>query len=322
MTASSDSTPAPHVSVVMPCFNGAATLREAIEGVRAQAEPRFELIVVDDGSTDGGPDIVQAMSQADSRIRLVRQPNSGPSVARNTGVAQARADVIAFLDSDDMWTPGHLSSHLEAMARDPRLGLSFSRCRIVDAQAQPTGDLTRVWMEDITPQDILASNPTATCSSVVVRRSVIDEIGTMRADMVHAEDQEWLFRVVSSGWHMRQVAEPTVLYRTSPVGLSADTERMYQGWCTFISHARAAAPDLVAGHFPRAFAQMQLYYARRIIRTGQTGKLARRALARAIAEMPRLLIERPATVAALAAASMAPRAANACFSTLRRLKNV
>jgi glycosyltransferase involved in cell wall biosynthesis len=94
------------VSVVIPLYNRANHIRRTVDSVLAQTYRNFELIVVDDGSTDGGGDIVR--QYADPRIRLVTQPNSGECAARNRGVAEANANWVAFLDSDDEWMPRFL----------------------------------------------------------------------------------------------------------------------------------------------------------------------------------------------------------------------
>lgn len=103
--------PHPRVSVILPVYNRAASLAPALDSVLAQAMPPHEVIVVDDGSTD---DIMAALAPYADRIRLIRQDNAGVAAARNTGLAAATGDWIAFQDSDDLWTPGHL----EAVARD------------------------------------------------------------------------------------------------------------------------------------------------------------------------------------------------------------
>lgn len=108
------------ISVVIPLYNKRATVRRAIDSVLAQQAPdlSLELIVVDDGSTDGSADVVRAIS--DPRIVLVQQANAGPGRARNTGAARARADLLAFLDGDDEWQPGFLAAGLAALERHPQ----------------------------------------------------------------------------------------------------------------------------------------------------------------------------------------------------------
>jgi glycosyltransferase involved in cell wall biosynthesis len=101
------------VSVIIPLFNKAPYIARALASVTAQTFTDFELIVVDDGSTDEGPRIVEACD--DSRILLVRQANAGPGAARNRGLAEARGDLVAFLDADDEWFPSYLQESVRLL---------------------------------------------------------------------------------------------------------------------------------------------------------------------------------------------------------------
>lgn len=114
---------APSFSVVMPCYNAAAHLARSVGSVLAQTEPGWELIVVDDGSTDNSRDLVAAFN--DSRIRLVAQANQGASAARNRGVAEARGEFLAFLDADDVWAPEFLAQLSTALRARPDAALAY-----------------------------------------------------------------------------------------------------------------------------------------------------------------------------------------------------
>jgi glycosyltransferase involved in cell wall biosynthesis len=115
---------APAVSVVMPLFNKVDYVGRAIKSVLNQTFKDFELIVVDDGSTDRGPEVVRAFS--DPRLRLIWQDNEGPGAARNWGIRESKAELIAFLDADDEWLPDFLSSSVAWLSKYPECVLSVS----------------------------------------------------------------------------------------------------------------------------------------------------------------------------------------------------
>ena len=105
------------ISIVIPLYNKQATIQRAIRSVIAQGIPEIQIIVVDDGSTDGSAEEVKAIT--DERITLIQQANAGPGRARNVGASQARADLLSFLDADDEWQPGFLMAGLAALERHP-----------------------------------------------------------------------------------------------------------------------------------------------------------------------------------------------------------
>ena len=124
---------APRVSVIIPCYNGDAYLRQALDSIFNQSFPWFEIIVVDDGSTDGSPRIVESLS-ADARLRLItHETNRGIAAARNTGLGAASGDFIAFLDQDDTWRPRKLEKQVEVLDQsDPgEIGFVFSDLEII-----------------------------------------------------------------------------------------------------------------------------------------------------------------------------------------------
>ncbi|MGC4062640.1 MAG: glycosyltransferase family 2 protein [Aquabacterium sp.] len=112
--------------------NKAATVEAAIQSVRQQARTDWRLTVVDDGSADQGPAIVEALCKQDARITLIRQPNGGVSAARNLGVAQSPNELVAFLDADDQWLPGHLDNLMALHAWVPHAPMWAVAYRLVD----------------------------------------------------------------------------------------------------------------------------------------------------------------------------------------------
>src|SRR5258706_1293880 len=124
------------VSVIIPTFERVALLREAVESALAQTHPDLEVVVVDDGSSDGTPELVAGIAARDARVRYERQPNAGAAAARNTGLAASSGDFVAFLDSDDSWAPWHLSLMLAGLERYPEAGLIWSDTDFVDVGGQ------------------------------------------------------------------------------------------------------------------------------------------------------------------------------------------
>ena len=124
------------VSIITPVFNGAATLRRACESVAAQTFSDWEHIIVDDGSTDGTPEILEQIRTTDPRIVTVRIPNAGQSVALNTGVGRARGEYVGFLDADDEYLPWHVASHVEYFRQNPEIDALWGGTEVVGATEQ------------------------------------------------------------------------------------------------------------------------------------------------------------------------------------------
>lgn len=131
------------VSIIIPTFNRAGMLREAIESALGQTYSRYEILVVDDGSTDDTESVVSAYG---GPVRYVKRENGGVGAARNTGLAMARGDLVAFLDSDDMWKPSKLEVQVRLFERLPRVGLVFSEFEVLkdDGRRVPRG--SRTWL--------------------------------------------------------------------------------------------------------------------------------------------------------------------------------
>lgn len=226
----------PRVSVIVPCFNAGPYVAETIHSVLDQSYHDFELIAVDDGSTDRTADILASVS--DPRMRLYRQANAGPSAARNRGVAESRGQYLAFLDSDDVWLPGKLERHVRALERDPTLGLVYSDVFFVDESGRLEGTLSdkmplpsgRVF------QALLARNFIAT-SSVLMPRAVFDAVGPFGPYRVSQDYDLWL--KCAARYPVERMPEPMVKYRHRSGGISRQVRisvkeclEIYADWST------------------------------------------------------------------------------------------
>lgn len=206
---------APLVSVVMPVYNGQAFLAQAVESVLAQTFKAVELIAVDDGSTDGSPEILAEYS---SRIRVVRRANAGVSAARNAGIAAARGELIAFLDQDDWWMPEKVTRQVELFQTDDRVGLVHTAVAYYDEclgrQVGPQNPAARPEaMIGDCYESLLLGNPLVN-SSVLLRRSALEEIGGLNLSIRGNTVQDYdLWLRTAQRWRLAYVPEPLTVFR-------------------------------------------------------------------------------------------------------------
>lgn len=202
----------PVVSVVIPTYNRRAMLARALASIRAQAGVDVEILVVDDGSTDGTASWVADQPHP---VRFFQQANAGPAAARNVALSAATGAFFAFLDSDDEFLPGHLRSHLEVLERDPAVGLVYGASEIVEADGSVV-KIQRPQPENrgrVLPQ-LLRYNFVMP-STVVMRRECYEWAGPMEASLHFAED--WLFWLKIAGrFPFDYVPDVTVRFQRTP----------------------------------------------------------------------------------------------------------
>lgn len=187
----------PIVSVVIPTYDRRALLLQAVESVRAQTFAAWELIVADDGSTDGSAEAVEALH--DPRIRVLRLPRAGrAAVARNAGVRAARGEWVALLDSDDVWEPHKLAVQLDSM-RAAGARWSYTDLVLVDDHGRPVafragGFVARSGM---ILRDLLASEAGATTSTLMVQRALLEEAGGFDEELPLRDDLDLVLRLAA-----------------------------------------------------------------------------------------------------------------------------
>jgi O-antigen biosynthesis protein len=201
----------PAVSVIVPTYNRAALLPRAIDSILRQRFTDFELIIVDDGSDDGTVDLIRRYQVQDPRVRLIRQPsNCGVGAARNRGLREARADLIAFLDSDDEWFEAKLERQIRTLsAAGPEVGLVYCGVETISESGERwyfrpnhSGDVYR---------DMLSANPIHSGSGVLLRRNVIRVAGFFDERIPAIEDYDYWLRVAR--WYQFEfVPEPLLRY--------------------------------------------------------------------------------------------------------------
>ncbi|MEB3269378.1 MAG: glycosyltransferase family A protein [Leptolyngbya sp.] len=209
----------PEISVIIPVYNGAKFLPEAIANVEAQGRSNLEIIVVDDGSTDSTAAVAQALGD---RIRYIHQSNQGPAAARNRGLAQAQGVFIAFLDVDDQWPADKLAHQLAAFAANPQLEIVNGYVQMMQAVPLTEGG----W--DFQPRH--APLVSFNLGSALFRKSVFEKVGNFDASQIHSEDVDWFMHARELGVAMVVLEEVTLLYRKHGDNLTGDRQENLKGF--------------------------------------------------------------------------------------------
>jgi glycosyltransferase involved in cell wall biosynthesis len=218
----------PIVSVIIPTYNRNGFLRSAIESVLNQTFQAFEVIVVDDASSEDVQGIVQGFH--DRRIKCIRhETNKGEAGARNTGLIHAQAEYIAFLDDDDVWFPEKLKSQLDVLEKSTlKVGGIYSGYIVKDC-ADPRKSYTKIPAKrgDIY-KDLLIQNSIGPPSTVVVRRKCIETAGPFDENIFYGVDHDFYLRIAKD-FHFECIAEPLARYSIHENRLSANPELVAKG---------------------------------------------------------------------------------------------
>lgn len=181
---------APRVSVVIPAFNHARFLPEALESVLEQTFRELEIFVVDDGSTDATPEVVGRYGPP---VRYVRQANAGPAAARNRGVQASNGEFVAFLDADDRWYPGKVAAQVAYLDAHPEAGVVFTKFLVTDEGGRPLYAYPHTFRYGSNAFEALLVWPYGSMNTAMVRRSCLEKAGLFDEDLTGAEDWDlWL----------------------------------------------------------------------------------------------------------------------------------
>ncbi|HTZ40885.1 MAG TPA: glycosyltransferase family 2 protein [Syntrophales bacterium] len=256
------------VSVVIPVYNGERYLAEAIESVLAQTHRDFELILVDDGSTDATPAIMRAYAAEDSRVRVVTQENRGHSGAANRCLMEASCEWVARLDADDIFLPRKLELQVAALEANPRIRVLGAMGTWIDAQG---GQL--VPMESLGPfseaelVEMVRRNETLFFihSTVMMHRKTVLDAGGYREIFVQAEDTDLWNRLAEQKHLLLKMRESLVLDRfheNSSSGARPNVNRLYGEWAIRCIHARRSGLKEPSFNEYLAFRRSRSWYER------------------------------------------------------------
>jgi len=283
----------PRVSVVLATRNQASWLLATLASVRAQTMTDWELLLVDDGSTDGTVALAARAAADDPRIRPLPGPHAERAAARNRGIAAATADLIAFLDGDDLWEPEKLARQLACLDGEPHAALCYTIARYVDGADRPLpirrppaplgGELFAA----------LVRANRMILSSVVVRRAVLDAVGGFDASLPALGCEDWdLWLRIARRHRVAVVAEELTRYRVHP-GNTPQAAILASGLAVLAKHYRDPTTATEAA-LPADAARARLLWYHATAAAAEARAPALRLAARALATAPRSLWSRPA----------------------------
>lgn len=191
---------APLTTCIIPVYNGAAFLAEAVTSALAQTHPAMEIVIVDDGSTDQTPEVARSFGD---RVSYVHQANAGPAVARNTGLAAARGELVAFLDADDLWHETKVARQLAVLQAHPDLDF------VVALVQNFWTDAVANERENFRDHPRAKPLPGYVTGTLLARRGVFDRIGGFDPGRPHTDATEWFLRARAAG--ARELLLPEVL---------------------------------------------------------------------------------------------------------------
>jgi len=217
----------PLASIVIPCFNEAAFVAEAIESALVQAYSPFEVVVIDDGSTDGSSDLVRRFES----VRLFRQRNAGLAFARNAGLREARGEYLLFLDADDKLFADALAIGVRALERAPGSGLAYGHVRLIDESGCPMPTPVQPDVRKDHYLELLRRNYIWTTGCIVYRRSTLQHAGGFNRRVSGSADFELNARIAREFpivCHGKTVLD----YRIHDHSMSRDEARMLRSSVT------------------------------------------------------------------------------------------
>lgn len=210
----------PKVSVVIPFYNGKEFIAQAINGILRQTYTDYEIIVMDDGSSD---DSKKALECFDGKIRYFYQQNKGISSARNRAIKEAKGEYIALLDQDDIWYPEKLQKQVELMEKNKNLGLIYGDCHYINEKGEIISRVfeRQKYYSGRIFKDLIMGNfiPIPT---VLIRKSALDKVGLFLENYTFAEEYE-LFIRISKDYDVGFINEPLAGYRIHGGNLSKNT---------------------------------------------------------------------------------------------------
>ena len=290
-------------TIIVPAFNVAETLAETLKSLLAQTYENFQIIVIDDGSSDNTVDVARRFAD-DPRLQIVRQPNRGLAGARNTGIAHASGAYIGFCDADDLWEPHKLAAHVRHLEAKPFVGVSYAGSQLMHDDGRMMKKAQQPRLTGVDTAHIFKRNPIGNGSAPVIRAQVFQDVAyrpkqeTKRdwyfdETFRQSEDIEcWLRVALTTAWQFEGVAGHLTRYRINQGGLSASTDNQLAAWERMVAKLTPLDPEFFAKHASIARAYQLRYLCRRAV-SDLDGDKARLWASRWLASSKWTFVEEP-----------------------------
>ena len=212
-----------NISVIIPVFNGEATIKETINSILNQTFQDIEIIIINDGSTDATLETIKEISN--SRIKIFSYPNAGLSASRNRGISQAKGEYISFIDADDLWTPDKLELQWQALQDNPQAAVAYSWTDYIDESSKFLKSGRRIKVNGDAFSKLLVTNFLENGSNPLISKKALEKVGGFDELLPVAEDKDMWLRLAAN-YEFVCVEKPQILYRSSINSLSSNLNKM------------------------------------------------------------------------------------------------
>lgn len=281
----------PLVSVVIPAYNSEKTLLQTVASVLNQTYQNIELIVINDGSTDGT--LAQLETVQDSRLKVFSYENGGLATARNRGIERASGDYLTFIDADDLWTPEKVEAQVTALQQRPEAGVAYSWTRAMDSSGTLFYEGNHESYAGDVYAPLLRCNFITSGSNVMITRKAVAASGVFDSSLRYCEDWDYYLRLART-WPFVVVPRYQILYRQTEGSLSTNVAKMEAAYKTVCDRAFQNVPPAVQQLRPECLAHVKQYLAQLALKNASDRvnlPIAGRNLWQAVRHWPRILTE-------------------------------
>ncbi|MEG4208864.1 glycosyltransferase family A protein [Microcoleus sp. S13_B4] len=272
-----DSQKSPHfplVSVIIPAYNAEPFIEETLKSVLAQTYPAIEVLVVDDGSQDRTPEIVEKIGKKDSRVQLLKQQNAGVAAARNLGIQKSRGEYIAPIDADDIWYPENIEKQVECMLEGgEEVGVVYSWTVDLDEKGLLTGGFRSFRIEGDVYATLICHNFIGNASASMMRRSCLEKVGVYDKTLKERNAQgceDWdLYLRIAEFYQFRAVPEFSIGYRRMYNTMSTNYTTMANSQSLMLQAAKERHPEIPDFLHRLSTSNFLLYLANQSSRNGR-----------------------------------------------------